>query len=447
MEIKDNSTTPISCFVDVVTITNKIANKTFQQLEKEGVIVFPMRDERPQDIDAKQMVLQAQDDNYVTHNVMGFLGCGPEELSIKSRFDRTDQDYFLQYMLHQVFEVPNTVNLQISADHADGWFNLLIFLFPRYLKQALRKGLYRTYIRYEYNDTNVKGPIDLARQIKTNIPFAGKIAYHQREYSADNDLIELIRHTIELIKVQPFGGRLLTYVKNEVNVIVAATPKFKFFDRQKIIAKNQQNPVRHAYYYEYRTLQQLCLLILQHRKHQIRSGPQAVYGLLFDGAWLWEEYVNTLVKNSFWHPRNKSGTGRQWLFKNLNTNHVKGEIYPDFIGRNREHRVIADAKYKLNERIGNQDYLQLLAYMLRFDARTAYYFYPETSSGDDEVLYICQGNSYENNVTIRSDIRVIKHGLKIPSAAVSYQDFAAQMQISEITFVQELAKNQGLSLL
>ena len=73
------------------------------------------------------------------------------------------------------------------------------FFFPYYLKTAMRKGVFKTYIRYKYNDKNVKGTIDIARHISKNTPFMGNIAYSQRECSYDNYLMELVRHTIEYI--------------------------------------------------------------------------------------------------------------------------------------------------------------------------------------------------------------------------------------------------------
>ena len=42
------------------------------------------------------------------------------------------------------------------------FFNFLLFLFPHYLKAAMRKGLFKKYIRRSYNDGNVKGTIDIA---------------------------------------------------------------------------------------------------------------------------------------------------------------------------------------------------------------------------------------------------------------------------------------------
>lgn len=196
------------------------------------------------------------------------------------------------------------------------------------------------------------------------------------------------------------------------------------------MSKNKQNPIRHAYYHEYRILQRLCLLILQHQKHQIGSGAQQIHGILFDGAWLWEEYIHTLVKDYFFHPQNKSGKGAQHLFNR----NGKGLIYPDFIGKDAQARMIADAKYKPLENIGNKDYLQVLAYMFRFDSKKGYYIYPEDKDVADEQLWLNGGSTYEGDVKVRGDICIIKHGLKIPMTASCYEDFVMMMQANEAEF-------------
>ena len=170
----------------------------------------------------------------------------------------------------------------------------------------------------------MKGIISFNRE---NTPFIGKIAYSQREYSYDNEVMELIRHTIEFMKKTLCGRSLLGTVKNEVKQVVEATPGYRTGDRRKIIDQNMKNAVRHAYYQEYWSLQQLYILILRKEQHQNGNGTRRVYGILFDGAWLWEEYLNTLIGDVFYHPKNKTGTGAQRLFEG---NH--GLIYPDFIG-------------------------------------------------------------------------------------------------------------------
>ena len=225
---------------------------------------------------------------------MGFLGYGDERLIIESRFCRDGEDYFFQYLLDKVLDFPNIVDLESDANHDNRLFNFLLFLFPHYLKAAMRKGLFKKYIHRGYNDGNVKGAIDVARHIKLNTPFVGNVAYSQREFSYDNSLMELVRHTIEFIKRKPYGGKLLVKVKDEVKLVIDATPGYALYNQQRIIEQNKNNAVRHAYFREYSALQRLCLLILRHQKHQIGLGSRQIYGILFDGAWLWEEYINSL---------------------------------------------------------------------------------------------------------------------------------------------------------
>ncbi len=436
LKIKDNSQYKKDTFADIGNLTGRIADKTLEQLEREGVFVFPEFVVDAEDITKDQMILQGMNDTYRSGNVMGFLGCGDERIVIESRFSSEGEDYFFQYLLDRVLDFPNIVNLESDADQNNRLFNFLLFLFPYYLKTAMRKGLFKKYIRHHYNDGNVKGTIDIARHIEKNTPFTGNVAYSQREFSYDNHLMELIRHTIEFIKRKPYGNNLLIRVKDEVKLVVEATQSYEPYDRQKVIDANKKNTVRHAYFREYLALQRLCLLILQHQKHQIGSGSRQIYGILFDGAWLWEEYVSSLIDEAFYHPMNKGGKGAQRLFDgNI------GLIYPDFISRDTGSRIIADAKYKPIDNIGNRDYLQVLAYMFRFDAKEGYYLYPEVDGADDQKLRMNSGSTYEGNVEPREDIHVTKHGLKIPSDVDSYTTFASKMQMSELAFRQVLVRN------
>lgn len=431
LKIKDNSQRKKDAFSYIATLTGKIADKTLGQLEREGVFVFPEIVKDAEDITWDQMIIQSVNNTYRSGNVMGVLGCGDERLIIASRFGGEDEDFFFQYLLDCVLDFPNIVDMKSDANQDNRLFNFLLFLFPYYLKTAMRKGLFKRYIRHRYNDGNVKGAIDIARHIEKNTPFTGSVAYSQREFSYDNSLMELVRHTIEFIQRKPYGNHLLIKVKDEVKRVIDATPSYELYDRQRIIEQNKKDTVRHAYFREYLALQRLCLLILRHQKHQIGTGSKQIYGILFDGAWLWEEYVNSLIEDAFYHPMNKGGKGAQRLFDgNI------GLIYPDFISRDNEKRIIADAKYKPIDNIGNRDYLQVLAYMFRFDAKAGYYLYPEAEGVDDLKLWMNRGSTYEANVTPRDDISITKHGLKIPMDMSDYAGFVARMRTYEQEFIR-----------
>lgn len=426
LKIKDNSLVNKKCFDEISHVTEKIADKTLEQLEKEGVFIFPELTKDAEDISKDQVILQSVNDCYRSSNVMGFLGYGKEHLVIESRFSTGKCDYFFQYLLERVLSLPNILELNTNANQDNPMFNLLLFLFPYYLKKAMRKGLFKTYIQNQYNDGNVKGSIDIARHIRKSTPFIGNIAYNQREFSYENYLMQLIRHTIEFVKKKPYGNNLLQKTKDEMALVLGATNGYELFDRRKVITENMKNPIRHAYYREYRALQRLCIMILQHEKHQVGSDMRQIHGILFDGAWFWEEYINLLIGRNFYHPMNKGGKGAQRLFAgNI------GLIYPDFISRETDNRIIADAKYKPDNNIISSDYQQLLAYMFRFDAKKGFYLYPENRGMENTELRMNNGSTYENNVCPRDDIVVFKYGLSIPNEAANYEEFKERIKESE----------------
>ena len=68
---------------------------------------------------------------------MGYLGYKNERLIIKSRFGEKDNDYFLQYLLSKVLNIPNIVDLDMNVNQENRLFNMWIFFFPYYLKTAM----------------------------------------------------------------------------------------------------------------------------------------------------------------------------------------------------------------------------------------------------------------------------------------------------------------------
>ena len=426
-KVKDNTTYITSRFSCNQCIVSNILNKSLNQLDAEGLFIFPEAIKKVEDLTRDQMILQEFNGKYRTGNVMGFIGYGKERLIIQSRFCNDKEDYFLSYLLERVLNIPNIVSLDADTSSDKRLLNFLLFIFPKYLENAIRKGLYKQYIHKKYNDTNIKGKIDIPRHLTKNTPFIGSIAYSQRLFSYDNMLMELIRHTIEFIKSKSYGSIILSDIKEELKLIVNATQSYRTCDRQKIIEQNKKNPIRHAYFREYSALQRLCILILKSEKHDIGSGIQNSYGILFDGAWLWEEYINILLSSHFYHPKNKSKFGAQQLFSD-----GKGLIYSDFISKSIDPRLIVDAKYKPIENIRGRDYLQVLAYMYRFDASKGYYIYPDSEGQVPLVLNLNKGSTYENNVSARNDVNIIKLGFKIPNKSADYDDFKMQIHESEL---------------
>ena len=355
-------------------------------------------------INSENQITDVENVKIKTGNLMGFVGFSGKghhgtKLEIRSRFTNNQgQDFFMHYMLEKVFKI-NLFDMSYSYSKNDG-FDLLFLIFPHLLKQALRQGVFRTYKTFEKNDAAIKGVIDINRHIKYNQPFNGKIAYRSREYSADNDMTQLIRHTIEFIKQKSVGQNILNNdpdTKSAVNQIIAATDStYCFQNRGKIIHKNIK-PVTHPYFSAYKYLQKLCLLILSHQSIQYSQSNSPVYGILFDGAWLWEEYVATILRDSmpnvykFQHPENKTGKGGIKLFDNSEDStedktfsKCYRKIYPDFYRQNsksgdflQNDGIILDAKYKhLENGFVRDDLYQIISYMHTMEISCGGFIYP-----------------------------------------------------------------------
>ena len=158
---------------------------------------------------------------------MGFIGVENLQNKIKSRFDVGRDDFLLHYMLQKVLSF-NLFDLSHNNEQEDV-FDFIMFMFPYFLKAAMRQGVYREYQNFKHNDANLKGTIDIGRHIAKNVPFVGNIAYSTREYSHDNNMTELIRHTIDFMKTKRYGQSVLNVDREtieNVKIIVEHTPLY-----------------------------------------------------------------------------------------------------------------------------------------------------------------------------------------------------------------------------
>ena len=415
-------------------LSNLLLDRTLESLfQDERIFIFPNDLKNSPDLEKDQKIFETVNQKIKTGNVIGFLGYGQERLTLSSRFSDGSNDHFLHYLLHKVLHI-NLTSLDVGLSPEDKLYQLLVYLFPKYLQTALRKGLYKEYQRFSHNDSHVKGVIDVRNHLKKNLPFTGNIAYTTREFTYDNPLMQLIRHTIEFMKNQESIGRgvldNLSTSRENVAEIVRVTPSYKLADRAKIIRGNQSKPLRHAYFREYRKLQELCLMILNQEKHGLGYQDQKIHGILFDVAWLWEEYVYTLLPKGFIHPRNKDKTDGISVFSSR-----ERKVFPDFYQE--ELKIVLDAKYKkleLTEKgINREDLFQLISYSYILKAEKAGLIFPsEKKAVDNEIGKLAGYGGL-----------LKKWSIQIPQKSSSYREFCEMMENSEETFKRNITKEVG----
>ena len=402
-------------------LSQALLDRTLDNLSREdNIFIFPNDLTHTPDLDKDQKIFETVNQEIKTGNVIGFLGCGQEKLTISSRFSDESNDHFLHYLLQKVLHI-NLTSLDVALSREDKLYQLLMYLFPKYLQAAIRKGLYKEYQRFYHNDSHVKGVIDVRNHLKKNLPFMGNVAYTTREFTYDNPLMQLIRHTIEYIKNQKNFGVLLDSNRENMTEITRVTPSYKLADRAKIIRGNQSKPIRHAYFHEYRKLQELCLMILNREKHGLGYQEQKIHGILFDVSWLWEEYIYTLLPKGFVHPRNKDKTDGISVFSV-----GKRKVYPDFYDR--ERKIVLDAKYKKLEftekGINREDLFQLISYSYILKAEKAGLIFPSMEQSVNSEIGKVAGYGAQ----------LKKWSIRIPQNASSYSAFCKMMENSEENF-------------
>lgn len=443
INLHDNTTNQPLTDKDEIQAVEKIANRTLCQLvaDNPDLLIFPpdlfqndTQQVGDQDILKCQLSHDRTSATVTTGNIMGFIGTDHGDINIISRFANSSDlsnDFFLHYMLQSVFNF-GLYNLHHSAENEYTGFDWRFYFFPYYLTQALRQGLYKEYKTFRHNDARVKGSIDVPRHIRQNLPFMGNIAYTTREYAHDNPMTQLVRHTIEYINHTPIGKALLTAsqdTRNAIAQITASTLQYNPSALHDVIKYNSAHTVNHPYFSNYRPLQTLCLQILRHEKIRYSDkNDEKVYGILFDGAWLWEEYLNTIFCNhklGFSHPRNKEKSGGFHLAEDC---YIR---YPDFYIDNisEEKSVIIDAKYK--RQIDTRDDInQMITYLYRLRGRVGGFLLPTTQIQTTETHRLL---GYGLG---KAKIKILRH--LIPQDAITMRDFIEKIRQNEQQLVAEL---------
>lgn len=405
-------------------------------LKKLGIQVLSKNTSgTPQDYVARDdWVYRIQEKNgsiYIeTGNCMGVLRLHDKKtgvnvtLRIRSRFDSDSKQYFLIYLLSKSFGGEFLKDMDIPTDGHDMWDLLVALLIRKKLQEACAVGLYREYRENHYNNLRYRGKFDLDTHLKRNNPFIGNIAYTTRDISFDNPLNHLVRHAVE--KLRKKWSWLINSDFDFISLMhlfEQNTPTWQYRDvRQCVQDQRNRIPVKHPYYSTYyEPIRQLAHAILREEgMNPYDASDNEVDGFIFDGSWLWEEYLNTMLGSlGFKHPRNKEQHGALSYFKN-----GCGTIYPDFW----KDGIVLDAKYKqLQLYIDSDDYAQIISYMHVLSAAHGFFVYPisEKNVGNRDSLI-------ENNTLKGQGGVVSSFGLIVPADYEDYKSFSIRMEEQEM---------------
>ena len=322
-----------------------------------------------------------------TNNLMGVLRFRDAEkgtsvqVEVLSRFDRGENNFFLNYLLSRVFDFALGVEA-VSARRSSLLDILLDLVFVRRLGDAAKAGLLRHYREFRNNDWNFKGSLDLARHIRENVPLMHGIAYHKREIDLDVPVNRMI--LMAALAVNRRHPALFDSDGDAADALrqlrMGVTEER---DIRSILAhRDCREPVVHPFFREvWEPLRRIARMILEDERWMLFADEtmddEEVSGVVFDGSWLWEEYLATVLEPIGFRHCVRGASGHFMALRNLDTGRNVGPMIPDFIQKDSVGAIaaVADAKYKRSALL-RDDRLQMIAYAAVYEAERIYLVYP-----------------------------------------------------------------------
>ncbi len=289
-----------------------------------------------------------QDDGlYVqTGNFIGSLSHNGIEIEISSRFSNK----FLERMLNFANDIyVDDVSLGKSIDAKKNLSKIVIYyLFIQTLERAFLLGLPKEYKDKSYHEAKVVGKVDMAKFIKNDIPFAGKISSVNRERQDIGDIVLLLHKALKIVQkeskelIKPVINTL-SYL-NEIREPRLVAPNVV---HNALNSKALHNPI----YAPYKKVLEYAKLIIENEDAGTKSNGKQNLGFLVDVAELFEIYIRKLLQKEF----------KDWSVTSPKIELYKDKFFarkiiPDIVMSSGDQVLVFDTKYKRMNMLGKDQY-------------------------------------------------------------------------------------------
>jgi hypothetical protein len=289
-----------------------------------------------------------QDDGlYVqTGNLIGSFIHNGIDIEINSRFSNK----FLERMLNFANDIyVDDVSLGKSIDAKKNLSRIVIYyLFIQALERAFLLGLPKEYKDKSYHEAKVMGKVDMAKFIKKDVPFAGKISSTNRERQDIGDIVLLLHKALKIVQkeskelIKPVINTL-SYL-NEIREPRLVTPNVI---HNALNSKALHNPI----YAPYKKVLEYAKLIIENEDSGTKSNGKQNLGFLVDVAELFEIYIRKLLQKEF----------KDWSVTSPKIELYKDKFFarkiiPDIVMSNGDKVLVLDTKYKRMSMLGKDQY-------------------------------------------------------------------------------------------
>ncbi len=278
---------------------------------------------------------------FFTSHYIGYYGDSEVAFKIEPRFGSLFS-YFLSYASN-IFVPSGEVDTSRSKENP---FWLIALLWRSLLNNALTTGqIPKNYIVQNKNLGNVRGKIDVRKNIKFNLINQSNFFCSYRELSMDNTINRAIRHTYRLLKRNGLTSLLSDFAQYDERMasmgVADHVTNIEELDR---IRYTKMNAV-------YQPVINICKAIIKNDLSGAGEGQKKNISYIVDISELWEVYLLRLLQRNlsseYYVYSPNVGSGDYLLDNNMR------EIRPDIlIERKGKVILVIDAKYKRYYQIG-----------------------------------------------------------------------------------------------
>lgn len=281
-----------------------------------------------------------------TGNFIGSFSHNGIDIEINSRFSNK----FLERMLNFANDIyVDDVSLGKSIDAKKNLSRIVIYyLFIQALERAFLLGLPKEYKDKSYHEAKVMGKVDMAKFIKKDVPFAGKISSINRERQDIGDIVLLLHKALKIVQkeskelIKPVINTL-SYL-NEIKGPRLVTPNVI---HNALNSKALHNPI----YAPYKKVLEYAKLIIENEDAGTKSNGKQNLGFLVDVADLFEIYIRKLLQKEF----------KDWSVTSPKIELYKDKFFarkiiPDIVMSNGDKVLVFDTKYKRMNMQGKDQY-------------------------------------------------------------------------------------------
>ncbi|EAS19376.1 conserved hypothetical protein [Flavobacteria bacterium BBFL7] len=333
-------------------------------------------------------------------------------IEIHPKADKDDDDNKWKGVLLKMLQACGKLKADSSgaANVKRQHLNLLEVYFELYLQELeslVRKGLIKQYRKQTKNTKALKGKLEFAGHIKSNIVHKERFYTTHQVYDSNHFLHQVLSKALAIVGQFTNGSRLQDLASRvQLN--------FPEVDNKAITAKHLNEMSLNRKTLSYKNALELARLIILNYSPDISSGKEKMLSLLFDMNELWETYIlKQLQKASIGFEIEVSGQESKSFWAN-------NSLRPDIVLRKSGKTYIIDTKWKRPNKstASVNDLRQMYTYCRFWDAEKAMLLYPGDYTENKFMSYLTDDYSKQDN----DETSEIDHQCKMGFVSVLQRD-------------------------